>query len=201
MAINDENPNAGYNQAIINSNKNSTVNLSSDGKITFHDLTSGETSTKASISIYDVSSSDFTKSASMATFNTNNALTIQDPKTDFFAQLDEAITAVENGRYRPDGENGVDPRNAGIQNGIQIIDDLNEHVNRMQTKAGAQSQTLESATSRTDMLLLNSKILRSEVLDTDIADATLKLQQLQLNYQAMYSSVSRISKLSLVNYM
>jgi flagellar hook-associated protein 3 FlgL len=189
-----------YDNAIIASNEKGKTQLDSSGKIMFDDLTPNITSTQASISMYDANSSDFTKDASIATFNSNNALTIRDPKTDFFSQLDEAISAVEKNRHRADG-NAVDPRNLGVQNGIQIIDDLNDHVSRMQTQAGAQSQSLDAASQRSELLLLNTQILRSEVLDTDVAEASMRLQQLSLNYQAMYSSISRISQLSLVNYL
>jgi flagellar hook-associated protein 3 FlgL len=189
-----------YDNAIIASNVKGKTQLDSSGKIMFDDLTPNITSTQASISMYDANSSDFTKDASIATFNSNNALTIRDPKTDFFSQLDEAISAVEKNRHRADG-NAVDPRNLGVQNGIQIIDDLNDHVSRMQTQAGAQSQSLDAASQRSELLLLNTQILRSEVLDTDVAEASMRLQQLSLNYQAMYSSISRISQLSLVNYL
>ena len=204
MAINSQTPtdnNAGYRSAVATANANSSVDLSQEGKIVFTEKTSGVTSTQAALAIYDTNSDDFTANASMATFNANNTLTIRDPKTNLFTQLDEAITAVEHRRLRADGNNAIDPRNVGIQNGIQILDDLNDHVNRMQTQAGAQSQTLDAAVTRTDMLIINTKTLRSDVLDTDIAEATLHLQQLQLNYQAMFSSISRISQLSLVNYL
>ncbi|MBD3799514.1 MAG: flagellar hook-associated protein, partial [Epsilonproteobacteria bacterium] len=38
-------------------------------------------------------------------------------------------------------------------------------------------------------------------IDTDIAEATLRMQQLSLNYQALLSNITKISKLSLVNYV
>lgn len=200
MAMNGEDPGvSGYDQAIRNANQNSTMSLSYDSRITFEDKTT--TQTQAALSMYDTNSGDFSAGASMAAFNANNALTLRDPKTDFFAQLDEAIRAVEQGKMRADGADAGEPRNVGIQNGIQVIDDLNLHVSRMQTRAGAQSQSLDAAVVRTDMLLLNSNKLRSEVIDTDIAEAALKLQQLQLNYQALFSTVSKISQLSLVKYI
>ena len=43
--------------------------------------------------------------------------------------------------------------------------------------------------------------LRSSVIDTDLAEASLELTQLSLNYEAMLSTVGKISKLSLVNYL
>jgi len=43
--------------------------------------------------------------------------------------------------------------------------------------------------------------LHSSVVDTDLAESSLKLAQLRLNYQAMLSTVSKVSQLSLVNYL
>jgi flagellar hook-associated protein 3 FlgL len=51
------------------------------------------------------------------------------------------------------------------------------------------------------MLLITTQVLRSETIDVDFAQASLELKQLELNYQAMLSTVSRISQLSLVNYL
>jgi len=205
MAINNQVPTDGnalsYRTAINNANINSTVNLSYDGKITFEDSTSP---TAADISLYDASTDDFTLpgvvSGSMATFNSNNTLIISDAKTDFFKQIDEAITSVELGRIRADGSLS-DARNGGVQNGIQALDDLSEHLFNQHSVAGVQSQTLQTTEDRTDLLIITTKTLRSETLDVDIAEASLELQQLTLNYQAMLSTVSRVTQLSLVNYL
>lgn len=204
MAVNGVAPadnDAGYRAAIDTANTNSSVNLSYDGKITFEDSTSP---TSAEISLYDAASNDFTLpgvvNGSMATFNSNNTLTISDPKTDFFKQIDEAIKSVEYGRIRADGDVN-DPRNVGVQNAIQALDDLSDHLFNQHSIAGVQSQTLQVTSDRTEMLIINTKILRSDTLDVDIAEASLELKQLELNYQAMLSTVSRISQLSLVNYL
>ncbi len=204
MAVNGVAPadnDAGYRAAIDIANTNSSVKLSYDGKITFEDSTSP---TSAEISLYDAGSGDFTLAGvvngSMATFNSNNTLTISDPKTDFFKQIDEAIKSVELGRIRADGDVD-DPRNVGVQNAIQALDDLSDHLYNQHSIAGVQSQTLQVTSDRTDMLIINTKILRSDTIDVDIAEASLELKQLELNYQAMLSTVSRISQLSLVNYL
>ena len=204
MAVNGVTPadnDAGYRAAIDIANTNSSVNLSYDGKITFEDSTSP---TSAEISLYDASADDFTLpgvvNGSMATFNSNNTLSISDPKTDFFKQIDEAIKSVELGRIRADGD-VEDPRNVGVQNAIQALDDLSDHLYNQHSVAGVQSQTLQVTSDRTEMLIINTQILRSETLDVDIAEASLEMKQLELNYQAMLSTVSRISQLSLVNYL
>jgi len=134
------------------------------------------------------------------TFNTNNALTITDPKTDFFKTINEIVTAVEDHKLYPDAKGG-DLRNAGIENAIQKMDDLQDHVFRMHSTIGAQSNTLNASLERTQLLEISTMSLRSAVVDTDLAEASLRLQQLTINYQAMLSTVGRISKLSLVNYL
>ncbi|MEA3521964.1 MAG: flagellar biosynthesis protein FlgL, partial [Campylobacterota bacterium] len=188
-----------YDQAILDSQLKSNVNLNHLGQLSFEDKTA--TNTNAKLSIYDTDTDIYSPiRASIMTFNTNEALSIRDPKTDFFSQINDAISAVENYNMYSDG-NSSDPENIGIQNALQIIDDMNVLVGSKQTKAGSQSQSLQAATDRSTMLLVNTQMLRSEVLDVDIADATLRLQQLSLSYQAMFSSISRISQLSLVNYL
>ncbi|MDD2829094.1 MAG: flagellar biosynthesis protein FlgL [Sulfuricurvum sp.] len=177
-----------------------TTSLSYDGKITFKDKTNA--TTQASLSIYDSTSSDYTTTTGSAlTFNANNALTVRDPKNDFFTQIDQIIKSVEEGKTRANGSDTTDPRNIGIQNSIQMIDDINDHVGRLQTESGSYSQVLQSSSDRSDLLITSTKMLRSDVIDTDIAESQLKLQQLSLSYQAMLSTISKVSKLSLVNYL
>ncbi len=202
MIVTDDLPTAypTYEDAIKASNAKAETSLSHDGKITFLDRFN--TSTSATISLYDANSSDFTNNVgSVLTFNTNNALSIRDPKTNFFSILDEAIYAVREGRLNADGSVSDEQRNTGIQNALQKLDDLMDHVTGEHTQAGAQSNALEYSIERNEILILNSEILRSEVLDTDVAEATMHMNQLMLNMQAIYSMTTRVSQLSLVNYL
>lgn len=189
-----------YNTALGNADSNASTTLDYAGRIVFEDKSNPIT--QARVGIYDSSSSDYTvTNGSSLTFNANNALTIRDPKTDFFAQIEAMIKSVEEGKTRSDGSDSLDPRNIGIQNSIQMIDDLSDHVGRLQAESGSYSQILQSSSDRSDMLIINTKMLQSDVIDTDIAEATMRMQQLSLNYQAMLSSISKVSKLSLVNYL
>jgi flagellar hook-associated protein 3 FlgL len=193
------NTSADYDSKITASNLNGGTYLSHDGKINFED--SLNMSTNASMAIYDSVSDDFTGTvASIATFNTNNALTIRDPKTDFFKTINEMITAVEDGKLYPDSSSGS-TRNVGIENSIAMMDDLQDHIFRSHSVVGAQSNVLTTAMERVEILKIGTKTLRSSVIDTDLAEASLKLTQLTLNYEAMLSTVGRVSKLSLVNYL
>lgn len=210
MALTDSLPMANsaaqYNTALTSSYLKGSTTLDYAGRMVFEDKINPATS--ASIAIYDSSSSNYTitppaisTAGSALTFNANNTLTIRDPKTDFFTQIEEIIRSVEENKKRSDGSDPTDPRNIGIQNAIQMMDDLSDHVGRLQTQSGSYSQVLQASSDRSDLLIVSTKMLQSDVIDTDIAEATLRMQQLSLNYQAMLSSISKVSQLSLVNYL
>jgi len=169
-----------------------------DGKIQFEDLNS--TNTNATISLYDSNAENFGTDASVINFNSNNALSIRDPKTDFFKTIDDIITAVEEHKLAADSSSGT-KRSVGIEDGIAMIDDLQDHLFVSHAIVGAQSNILNTATERAQTLEISTITLRSSVIDTDLAEASLTLQQLTVNYQAMLSTVGKVSQLSLVNYL
>ena len=187
-----------YDYAIENSNFRGNTYLSYDGKLQFSDLVYN--STAAEVSLSDSNAGTFGSDSSVMTFNTTNALTVRDPKTDFFKTLDEAITAVEEHKLYPDASSGT-AASVGMENSIQMINDLHEHISRSQAKVGAQSNTLNNSLQRAELLEISTITLRSSVIDTDLAEASLRLTQLNTNYEAMLSTVGKISQLSLVNYL
>lgn len=187
-----------YQDATKASESSGKTSLTYDGKIQFKDINNAKT--QATMSLYDANTNDFSKDASVMTFNTNNALTVRDPKTDFFKTINEMIQGVESYNNNPDSTSAV-KRNVGIENAIAMMDDLQDHVFRTQSVAGAQSNTLSTSLERTGILEISTMSLRSSVIDTDLAESSLRLSQLTLNYQAMLSTVSKVSQLSLVNYL
>lgn len=187
-----------YDSAIFSANTRAKTALSYDGKIEFEEIGTGNTS--ARISIYDSNSGDFTQPPSVLRFNTNNTITIRDAKTDFFKDIDEIISAVENYSLYPNASS-ANPRALGIENALSRLDVLQDHIYRMHSVAGVQTNVLDTASQRTKLLEISTKSLRSQVLDTDLAEAKLQLVQLQTTYEAMLSTVGKVSKLSLVNYL
>ncbi len=188
-----------YDAAIESADNIGDVFLTKDGKISFTDLLFK--TTKATMSIHDANSGSFNAGeASVLTFNANNSLTIRDSKTDFFKTIDAMITSVENYNLYPDHTVG-NQRVIGIENAIAMMDDLQDHVFSSHSKVGANSNSLTSSLERTEILKLSTETLRSSVIDTDLAEASLALTQLTLNYEAMLTTVGRITKLSLVNYL
>lgn len=132
-------------------------------------------------------------------FQANNAVTVDEPQVDFFGTLQKAIDAVENGNFYPDGDKN--PRSFGIQGAIEAIDHVTDHVRRSHAKIGAVSNEFKLTIERTDMLKLNVQQLQSDNIDTDIGEATMKLNSLQTSYQALLASVAKINNLTLLNYL
>jgi len=193
-ASNDAND---YNNAVAASKDYVDVGLK-DGKLYIDDKKNANTKIKMEIHDHDTDSYDGT--SPVFTFNSNNALTIDEPKIDIFHQLDDIIQAVRDGKMRPDG-NSDDPRNTGIEPGIELVDHLLDHVIKKHTEIGAISKSLQDTQDRTNMLIVHTETLKSDVVDTDMAQASMELQKLTLNYQAMLSTISKVNGLSLVNYM
>jgi len=191
---------ADYDAAIKASSYKGASSLTYDGKLEFNEFNS--TDTKATLSMFDQTSGDFSASGgSIITFNSNNALTIRDPKNDFFKTINAMIEAVEENKLYPNSYTGSQSRNLGMQNAIAMLDDLQTHVTKSHSEIGAYSNSLTRALDRVTLLEVSTVALRSSVVDTDLAEASMQLAQLILNYQAMFASVSKISQLSLVNYM
>jgi len=181
------------------------TSLDSKGRLVVKDKTT--TNTNMRLSMVDKNAYDYTLDlngkfkSSLFAFQSNNSIVIDDPKHDFFTALDEAIEAVRLGRLRPDGTNVVSSRNIGIEGAMERIDHVLNHFEKEHTKIGALSNRLGYAIERSETLRVNVQTLRSGILDTDIAEASMKLNQLTLNFQALYSTITKINNLSLVNYM
>ena len=132
--------------------------------------------------------------------HSNNAITVDEPQTDFFQTLLNAIKSVENGENDPNNESN-DPRNYGIQGAIKAIDHVMDHVRRKHAQIGAVGNEFNMTIERTETLQVNIQQLQSQNIDTDIAKASMDLNNLNTSYQALLASISKINKVSLLNYL
>ncbi|EAJ0349033.1 flagellar hook-associated protein FlgL [Campylobacter lari] len=133
-------------------------------------------------------------------FSANNSLTIDDPNVDLIKDLDEMIDAVLNGSMRADSE-GSDPRNTGLQGALERIDHLQDHVRKMQTTIGAYTNNMEETNKRMTFLNINVASIKSGVTDADYGQTYMQFMQTMVSYQAMLSATSKISQISLLNYL
>ncbi len=186
-----------YNQGVTDAKGFVEVGLDYEGKFEIKDKLNSQT--KIEFSMYD-SNADSSTATSTLKFMANDLVTIEEPKIDFYKDLDDMITAVRSGTFRMDSDSD-DPRNIGIQNSLQRIDHISDHVTKEHTKIGSYSNSLSRANERSELLSINVQTVRSEVSDVDIGEAYMKFNQLSNSYEAMLSTTAKINSMSLLNYM
>ncbi|WQZ86405.1 flagellar hook-associated protein FlgL [Helicobacter pylori] len=186
---------------------NLSVNLNEEGKVIIQD--NMHSNTKMQFMLFDKDANVFSQNALHSDkpslkLNANNALIIDKPSVNFFDQLENIITSVRKGIYRPDALGDTyssDMRNLGIQNGITLIDHLSDHIEKMIAKNGAHGKAFENIIRRNEVLKTQVQSIRGETTGTDMAETYNKFSNLTNNYNAVLASTNKINNLSLTKYL
>ena len=200
-----------YKQAIANSQGSVEANMDHRGRIKVTDKQNAVTPIK--VGIYDeVNADKFAGDSTGATpatsqgkgslwsFSANNGVEIDSPSVDIFDDLDRMIEAVRSGQYRADSQS-EHPRNSGIQGAIERLDHIADHVNKIRTKVGNQTNTLIQTNTQASVMEVNVKTVKADITNADHVETYMNLMQKMMSYQAMLQSVAKINQLSLLNYM
>ncbi len=200
-----------YKQAIANSQGSVEAHMDHRGRIKVTDKQNAVTPIK--VGIYDeVNADKFAGDSTGATpatsqgkgslwsFSANNGVEIDSPSVDIFEDLDRMIEAVRSGQYRADSQ-GEHPRNSGIQGAIERLDHIADHVNKIHTKVGNQTNTLTQTNTHASVMEVNVKTVKADITNADYGETYMNLMQKMMSYQAMLQSVAKINQLSLLNYM
>lgn len=186
---------------------NLSVNLNEEGKVIIQD--NMHSNTKMQFMLFDKDANDFSQNALHSDkpslkLNANNALIIDKPSVNFFDQLENIITSVRKGIYRPDALGDTyssDMRNLGIQNGITLIDHLSDHIEKMIAKNGAHGKAFGNIIRRNEVLKTQVQSIRGKTTGTDMAETYNKFSNLTNNYNAVLASTNKINNLSLTKYL
>ncbi|GAA7261686.1 flagellar hook-associated protein FlgL [Helicobacter pylori] len=186
---------------------NLSVNLNEEGKVIIQD--NMHSNTKMQFMLFDKDANDFSQNSLRSDkpnlkLNANNALIIDKPSVNFFDQLENIITSVRKGIYRPDALGDTyssDMRNLGIQNGITLIDHLSDHIEKMIAKNGSHGKAFENIIRRNEVLKTQVQSIRGETTGTDMAETYNKFSNLTNNYNAVLASTNKINNLSLTKYL
>ncbi|UOR68955.1 flagellar hook-associated protein FlgL [Helicobacter pylori] len=186
---------------------NLSVNLNEEGKVIIQD--NMHSNTKMQFMLFDKDANDFSQNALHSDkpslkLNANNALIIDKPSVNFFDQLENIITSVRKGIYRPDALGDTyssDMRNLGIQNGITLIDHLSDHIEKMIAKNGTHGKAFENIIRRNEVLKTQVQSIRGETTGADMAETYNKFSNLTNNYNAVLASTNKINNLSLTKYL
>ncbi|MCI7247163.1 MAG: hypothetical protein MR481_04485 [Campylobacter sp.] len=198
---------AAFEETFLQASVSVESTMNHRGLITLKDKTTSATNIK--IAMYqDHGGNDYpadvgtanTKSASVLSFNKNDAVTIDRPSIDLFADLDDMIEAVFNGDFYGNA-NGANPRTSGVQGAIKRIDHIMDHVHKIRAIAGTNSRHITDTNERATTLYLNVAEVKSTVIDADYGELAMQFQNNLLAYQAMLQATSKINQISLLNYM
>ena len=107
----------------------------------------------------------------------------------FFDSLDQMITAVENSQT------------ADIQQGNADLSQMQNALGLSIAQAGSDQQVVQSQLDVLDETALRLKSTLSDVEDLDYAEAVTRMNKEMMSMQAAMSSFSKITGLSLFNYI
>ena len=170
-----------YKQAIANSQGSVEANMDHRGRIKVTDKLNSVTPIK--VGIYDSVNSDkfagngpTQGTGSLWNFSANNGIEIDSPSVNIFDDLDRMIEAVRSGQYRADSES-EHPRNSGIQGAIERLDHIADHVNKIHTKVGNQTNTLTQTNTHASVMEVNVKTVKADITNADYGETYMNLMQ------------------------
>lgn len=127
---------------------------------------------------------------SAETFETTYGITANEPA---FEELLRALSYMDYA--------GANLDNAVLEEAFTLMKSAVDGLSDIRGRIGASSKVLESAKSGHEDYLTYTTNLVSTLEDVDVAEATTRLAQDEVQLQASYLSLSRISGLSLLNYL
>ena len=118
---------------------------------------------------------------------------------------EDAFTTVQNIITALNGPGGSATGNAQLStllgNSLQQLDQVTDHMLNVRSQVGARLLTLDNADSSRDALGVDLKTSLGELRDLDYATALTQMNQQLVGLQAAQLSYSKISQLSLFNYL
>lgn len=129
----------------------------------------------------------------------NDEFTISRSRTeDLFTTMNELITTLEGPAETPTGRAQFNTRMASA---MTQLDEAQDHLSTIRAQVGTRLSALESATSSREDYNLELERMVSRLRDLDYASAITKMNQQLAGLEAAQASYSRISQLSLFDYL
>lgn len=117
---------------------------------------------------------------------------------DVFATLQKIVTSLNTPA-------GSGPSNAQLAstlgNSLQQLDQITDHLLGVRAEVGARLSALDDADTSRDVLSVDLQASISELRDLDYAEALTRMNQQLVGLQAAQLSYTKISQLSLFNYL
>jgi flagellar hook-associated protein 3 FlgL len=107
----------------------------------------------------------------------------------FFQSLNDLVNSVKNSDK------------VGLQRGLGEIDQLQQGLSNASAQVGTDMNVIDSQNNVLDEIVLRLKSTLSDVQDLDYTEAITKMNKDQLALEAAQNTFSKISKLSLFNFI
>jgi len=129
----------------------------------------------------------------------NDTFTISRSRTeDIFTTLNDLATALENNAETPATKAQFNTRMATA---LQQIDQAQDHFSTVRAQVGTRLGSLDNAVDSLESQKVEFQSMASELRDLDYAEAITRMNQQLIGLQAAQASYSRISQLSLFDYL
>lgn len=119
-------------------------------------------------------------------------------KEDIFTSLDKLASALESAAETPDKRAQF---NTSMATALQQIDQIQEHLGVVRAQVGTRLSSLDNAVATIEEQTVQFESMVSELRDLDYAEAITRMNQQLVGLQAAQASYSRISQLSLFDYL
>ena len=134
------------------------------------------------------------------TYTASSVSIALESKTSIFDTLDEIINAL---RQQDSSGNAIteDAANQILSNSLEKIGSANDNVNLNHAILGTRTSYIDNYEQITEAKLTNFNILYETYAGADSTALAIESQSLQNTYTALYSTISKINSLSLVDYL
>jgi flagellar hook-associated protein 3 FlgL len=127
---------------------------------------------------------------------------IFESKHNIFNDLDDIITTL-NGYSLTDGVTPIseEEQNDFIRASLDKITAAFDAVNIAHSKVGSRNKIIEDASINISAKITNFNVMALENNQADLAKVAMEAKSLEMTYTALYSTVSRMHQLNLVNFL
>ena len=134
------------------------------------------------------------------TYTASSVSVALESKTSIFDTLDEIINAL---RQQDSSGNAIteDAANQILSNSLEKIGSAYDNVNLNHAILGTRTSYIDNYEQITEAKLTNFNILYETYAGADLTALAIESQSLQNTYTALYSTISKINSLSLVDYL
>ena len=134
------------------------------------------------------------------TYTASSVSVALESKTSIFDTLDEIINAL---RQQDSSGNAIteDAANQILSNSLEKIGSAYDNVNLNHAILGTRTSYIDNYEQITEAKLTNFNILYETYAGADLTALAIESQSLQNTYTALYSTISKINNLSLVDYL